>query len=162
MGLGPQYWLRDGKGGGAAADLGAASAAGPSRPASPDTARPEPIGEGQPQNKAIMARKKLDINIRAWIDKLPPSLRNKYVVAAIVYGFWMLLFDQHSIMNQYRLNKTLQELQTKKAYFETEIEKDSRKRENLSTDDRHLEQFAREEHLMKKDDEDIFIIQKKP
>ena len=65
-------------------------------------------------------------------------------------------------MNQYRLNKTLQELQTKKAYFEAEIEKDSRKRENLSTDDRHLEQFAREEHLMKKDDEDIFIIQKKP
>jgi len=41
--------LRDGKWGGAAADLAGAARAGPSRLASHDTARPEPIGEGQPQ-----------------------------------------------------------------------------------------------------------------
>ena len=45
-----------------------------------------------------------------------------------------------------------------KSYFEAEIKKNREELESLLSDDQKLERFAREKYLMKKDNEDIFII----
>lgn len=38
------------------------------------------------------------------------------------------------------------------------IDKDTKRLDQLKTNNKNLEKFAREQYLMKKDDEDIFII----
>lgn len=97
-------------------------------------------------------------NFRDFIDKLPKPLKNKFVVVTAVFVVWMFFFDKHSVITQYNLNSTLLELQNKEVYFEGEIATDTEKQEELTTNDKSQEKFAREEHLMKKDDEDIFVI----
>lgn len=96
-----------------------------------------------------------------YLSKLPKPLRNKYIVVVILFAFWLSIFDKHSLFKQYQLQATLAELKEKHSFFKSEIEKDSIKTLELSSDDKNLEKFAREEHLMKRDDEDVFIFVEK-
>ncbi len=52
----------------------------------------------------------------------------------------------------------LHQLEKDKIYFTNKIKEDSTKLHELKTDSKNLEKFAREQYLMKKDNEDIFII----
>ena len=97
-------------------------------------------------------------NIQYYFEKLPRPLRNKFLVTIGIFMIWMAFFDRHSLLTQFSLQNTLHELQNKRVYFNAEIKQDTKKQSELTTDDKSLEKFAREEHLMKKDDEDIFII----
>lgn len=45
-----------------------------------------------------------------------------------------------------------------KAFYLEKIEEDRKRLEELQTNNANLEKFAREQYLMKKDDEDIFVI----
>jgi hypothetical protein len=56
------------------------------------------------------------------------------------------------------LVSTLNDLEDQKVYFLEEIEKDSTELSRLMNDTAHLERFAREKYLMKRDNEDIFLI----
>jgi len=95
--------------------------------------------------------------VKDFWDKLPPSLRNKYSVTTAIFVVWMLFFDQHSVMSQYRLQKTFEELKNKKVYFEEEIEQANIDQRDLLTDQNTVEKFAREHYLMKKKDENIYV-----
>lgn len=90
--------------------------------------------------------------------KLPPILRNKYLLTLIVFLFWILLFDNNNLIDRYHDLKNLHQLEKDKVYYMERIEEDKRKLHELKTDDENLEKFAREQYHMKKDDEDIFII----
>jgi len=92
------------------------------------------------------------------IRKLLPRLKNKYVIAILVFFVWMLFFDRNNFIHQVRLVSTLNGLENQKVYYLEEIEKDSTELIRLQNDPDHLERFARENYLMKKDDEDIFLI----
>ena len=97
-------------------------------------------------------------NFQYYFEKLPKPLRNKFLVTTALFMIWMAFFDRHSLLTQFSLQNTLEELRDKRTYFQEEIKNDTKKQAELSTDDKSLEKFAREEHLMKKEDEDIFII----
>jgi cell division protein FtsB len=45
-----------------------------------------------------------------------------------------------------------------KEYYQQKIEEDRRRIDELKTNTENLEKFAREQYLMKKDNEDIFVI----
>ena len=70
----------------------------------------------------------------------------------------MLFFDNNNFITQFRLNKTLNELEMEKEYYLTEIEKDRKATHELMTDTTTLEKFGREQYLMKRDNEDIYLI----
>lgn len=89
---------------------------------------------------------------------VPVPLRNKFVVISIVFLVWMLFFDKHSFYNQMKLQATLEELNSKLSYYKDEIKVDTKKSIEISSDEKNLEKFAREEHLMKRADEEIFIV----
>ena len=89
---------------------------------------------------------------------IPPSLKNRYVLALIIFGIWMLFFDRNSMINQYRLVSTLNDLKTEKEYYQTEILSDSAALVKLQNSDEELERYAREKYLMKRDNEDIYLI----
>jgi cell division protein DivIC len=91
-------------------------------------------------------------------DKIPPWLRNKYVITIILFVLWVLLLDANNLVDRWRDMKKYRNLQRDKEYYSKRIEEDRRKLEELRTDNKSLEKFAREQYRMKKPDEDIYII----
>ncbi|MCB0821859.1 MAG: septum formation inhibitor [Bacteroidales bacterium] len=89
---------------------------------------------------------------------VPPFLKNRYILALIIFGIWMLFFDRNSMINQYRLVSTLGDLNTEKEYYQTEILSDSAALVKLQNSNEELERYAREKYLMKRDNEDIYLI----
>jgi cell division protein FtsB len=70
----------------------------------------------------------------------------------------MLFFDQRDMFNTLDQKKKLKELEVKKAYYVQEIEKAQQALSDLKNNPAALEKFARERYFMKKDGEDIYIV----
>lgn len=90
--------------------------------------------------------------------RIYPWLRNLYILFTVLFVVWILFFDQHNLFSQYRLTKELRKYEAQKAYYLDQIEKDRLAMEELVSDRASLERFGREEYLMKRDNEDIFLI----
>ncbi|MFW5725769.1 MAG: FtsB family cell division protein [Bacteroidota bacterium] len=93
------------------------------------------------------------------LEKIPSFLKNKYVIVLIAAGVWILFFDQNNLIQQYRLSRRIKELNQEKKYYQNEIQRDSTYLDKLKHDPLELERYAREKYLMKKKNEDIFIIE---
>ena len=89
--------------------------------------------------------------------KIPPYLKNKYSLTLIVFGIWMLLFDQNNLIMQFQNKWELWEMEDERAYYEEEIKHTKKDLEELTTDMGNLERFAREKYLMKRDNEEVFV-----
>lgn len=92
------------------------------------------------------------------MNKMLHFLNNKYALTIIVFGVWMLFFDNNNFIAQVRLNRTHHELEMEKQYYISEIEKDRQATFELMTDTLTLEKFGREQYLMKRENEDIYLI----
>ncbi len=90
--------------------------------------------------------------------KIPPYLKNRYSIVVLFFFVWMLFFDQNDIITQIKLKKRLNKIEKQKEYYNKEINRTQNELDNLLNDDAKLEKFAREKYLMKKKDEDLFII----
>jgi cell division protein FtsB len=84
--------------------------------------------------------------------------KNLFVLVLIVFVVWMLFFDSNSWFIHHELNTEMDDLEAEKEYYKKEIEKDNKAIKKLSTEE-GLEKFAREEYYMKRDKEEIFIIE---
>ena len=85
-------------------------------------------------------------------------LGNKYYLTLVAFIIWMLFFDNYSYFEHRFLNEQIDELNDNKKYYKSEIAKDSIKIKNLKNDNM-TEKYAREKYFMKKDSEDIYIIE---
>ena len=70
----------------------------------------------------------------------------------------MIFFDRNNVLTSYNTNNKLSELIEQKTYYQLEIKKVNKLKEELFSTAENKEKFAREKYLMKKDNEDIFII----
>ena len=86
------------------------------------------------------------------------GLRNKYLMAVLVFLVWLLIFDNNSLIDRVRYLKILHDMEEEKQYYMERIEEDSRRLNELKTDRDNLEKFAREQYFMKKENEDVFVI----
>jgi cell division protein FtsB len=93
-----------------------------------------------------------------FIEKIPPFLRNKYLLTIIIFVIWVVLLDSNNLISQHKEMKNLKKLRAEREYYVQRIEEDKRKLYELKTDDQNLEKFAREQYRMKKPDEDLYII----
>ncbi|TXG39012.1 FtsB family cell division protein [Seonamhaeicola maritimus] len=85
-------------------------------------------------------------------------LKNIFILILVAFAVWMLFFDANSWIIHHELNTDIKDLEDEKEYYKKEIEKDNRAIKKLSTED-GLEKFAREEYYMKRENEEIFIIE---
>ncbi len=83
---------------------------------------------------------------------------NKYYIIIAVFLMLMFFFDGNSMLRQRKLNKNLREARAMNAFYKEEIERQDAFLKKLHNDDDFAEKFAREKYLMKRDDEDVFII----
>jgi len=85
-------------------------------------------------------------------------LSNKYVWVLLFFTAWMLFLDNYSYLNHRELNKQIDELEDNKKYYQDEIKSDQTNIKLLKNPDQ-IEKYAREKYYMKKDSEDIYIIE---
>ena len=93
-------------------------------------------------------------------DKHPllKFLSNKYVIVLVFFIVWMFFLDTYSYLEHRFLDKEIDELQTNKEYYQNEINKDKKSIRTLKNQ-HQIEKYAREKYYMKKDNEDIYIIE---
>ncbi|MDA3816221.1 MAG: septum formation initiator family protein [Prolixibacteraceae bacterium] len=71
---------------------------------------------------------------------------------------WMLFFDEYNWMRIQNDSQKLESLKEEKLYLKEKIEEDRQQLHTLQNDTEALERFAREEYMLKKDNEEVFII----
>lgn len=84
---------------------------------------------------------------------------NKFVLATLAFIVWMLFLDVNSYLMHHELNGEIDELEESIGYYQTEIAKDKKKLEELTTDPEKLEKFAREQYWMHRKGEEIYLIE---
>ena len=99
-----------------------------------------------------------------YLRNIPAILTNKFLLAGLAFIAWMLFFDRNDFFVQSERRKELSDLQQSKEYFLSEITREKRFSEELKTNPAAIEKLAREKYLMKKDNEELFIVRdaKKP
>ena len=94
-----------------------------------------------------------------FLRKLSTIAKNKYLLSLTVFSVWMIFFDtQDIITTHFTLRNELHELQESRNYYLDKIDATKKELEQLKSDPATLEKYAREKYLMKKDNEDLFII----
>ena len=100
-------------------------------------------------------------NIKKAYNSLPNWLKNGYSISAMIFIIWILFFDTNSILVHIQRNQQIHSLQTDIEYYKEEIKKDSSLVQIVSQDSltKSLEKYIREQLLLSKSNEEIFIIE---
>jgi len=93
------------------------------------------------------------------LNRIPSLLRNKFILAGAGFIVWMLFFDRNDILTQIERRSELRELKQSKQYFEQQIAESRKFSKELQFNASAIEKYAREKYMMKRDNEDLFIIQ---
>lgn len=88
-------------------------------------------------------------------------IKNKYLLTVVGLAVWLTFFDRNDIFTQYDLRQQVKKLEAERDYYLHEINANKTAIEELNTNQESLEKFARETYLMKRDNEDIFVIVQK-
>lgn len=84
-------------------------------------------------------------------------LGSRYTLVLIFFLVWMLFLDNYSYFDSRILDRQIEELEDNKKYYKDEIAKDVQSIKNLNNPGQ-TEKYAREKYYMKRDSEDVYII----
>lgn len=93
------------------------------------------------------------------LKKLPPAFRNFYLVTGFCFFVWLLFLDSNDLISRVKMTNKINTLANEKEFYQEKIQEVEKDRKELMTNKELLEKFAREKYLMKKESEDIFIVQ---
>jgi cell division protein FtsB len=85
-------------------------------------------------------------------------LRNKYLLAIVAFLVWMFFFDRNDLLSQFERVSHSNELKKMEEKKGLEITDTRKELDLLKTNAQTIEKYAREKYLMKKDNEDLFIV----
>ena len=87
-----------------------------------------------------------------------PLIKNKYLLTLTVFMVWLIFFDNNNLVVRKRMLKEQRQLRGDCEYYRQRIVEDSTRLSELHKNTESLEKFAREQYLMKRDNEEIFVI----
>lgn len=93
------------------------------------------------------------------LNQIPAFVRNKFFLATVGFIVWMLFFDRNDLLTQIQRRRELSEIRQSKQYFEKQIAENRKFSKDLQFNASAIEKYAREKYMMKRDNEDLFIIQ---
>jgi hypothetical protein len=93
------------------------------------------------------------------LKKLPPVFRNFYFITIVLFLVWMTFLDSNDLISRFKMSSKLRGLEREKEFYQEKIGEVEKDRKELMTNKTLLEKFAREKYLMKKESEDLFIVQ---
>lgn len=82
----------------------------------------------------------------------------KSLILISLFLSWMFIFDSNNLLKQIEYHNTLNKLEQERAYYQHEISENQSSTNELISNIDKLERYAREKYLMKKENEDIFLI----
>tara|TARA_Y100000816_G_C26097436_1_gene581006 strand:- start:701 stop:1012 length:312 start_codon:yes stop_codon:yes gene_type:complete len=91
-------------------------------------------------------------------SKIFKFFSNVYVLISTFFLIWILFLDSNSVLVNIRLKSEINHLENQISQLKKEIDKDKKLISNLKNLD-SLERFGREKYFMKKQNEEIFIIE---
>jgi len=89
---------------------------------------------------------------------IPKILKNKYGIILLIFATWMLIFDENNLFRQIKITREYNKVRKEMKFFEKEIKTNSQGVKRLSDDPALLEKLARERYMMKKNNEDVYLI----
>ena len=98
--------------------------------------------------------KLVDIKRNKWFR----FFSNKFVIIAVLFLVWMFFFDTNSFFIHNELDTDIEALENNKEFYQEEIDNDKAFIQKMK-DSNEVEKFAREKYYLKKENEDIFIIE---
>ncbi len=87
-------------------------------------------------------------------------IRNKYPISLTIFVVWMFFFDTNSIVFMYKQYNELKDLKMQEEFLQEEIVKMTKEKEDLFSNNDKLEKYARENFYFKKDNEDVYVIER--
>jgi cell division protein DivIC len=92
------------------------------------------------------------------LTHIPAWLKNKYFISFAAFCVIILFLDKNDFFTQNGRLKELRKLQQSKKYYTTQIVAERKELEALKTNPAALEKLAREKYLMKRDNEELFLV----
>jgi cell division protein FtsB len=99
---------------------------------------------------------------KSFMIKLKRLSKNFYFISGILFLVWMLFFDSNDLFLQFQRSNKLHQLGAKKEFYLVKIDEVEKDRKELLSDDELLEKYARENYLMRKPTEDLYIVVEQP
>ncbi|HLG39616.1 MAG TPA: septum formation initiator family protein [Chitinophagaceae bacterium] len=96
------------------------------------------------------------------LTHIPPWIKNKFFIATTLFAAIMLFLDRNDLFTRLDRDRQLRELLQSKQYYTTQIAAEQAELDKMKTNPAVLEKYAREKYLMKRDNEDLFVIAEKP
>lgn len=92
-------------------------------------------------------------------ETLKKYLLNRYAITTIVFLVVVMFFDKYSLIDRWRNAQTINKLEKNIEYYKKEIDKNKQKKHDMQSGELILEKYGREEFYLKKEGEDIYIIE---
>ena len=90
---------------------------------------------------------------------IPSFLKNKFFLSTAFFAIWILFFDKNDLFTQMARGNELTSLKKSKEYYSEQIAQERKISEELQSNPITIEKYAREKYLMKRENEDLFIVQ---
>jgi cell division protein FtsB len=97
-----------------------------------------------------------------FLNHIPSWLKNKYLLTGVFFMVWMLFFDPKDILTDIERRDKLKELQKSELHIKQMISQSHQELDLLKNNAQNIEKYAREKYMMKKDNEDLFILKSAP
>jgi cell division protein FtsB len=92
------------------------------------------------------------------MKRLIDLLKNKFFLVTLAFLVWMIFFDRNDLFSQYEYRRQVNKLKTERDFYKAQTDEVNKELNELTSNPKQLEKFAREKYLMKKDNEDVFVI----
>lgn len=94
------------------------------------------------------------------MKRLINLFKNKYFLVTLAFLVWMVFFDRNDLLSQYQYHQQVKKLEHDRDFYLKQTAQVKQELHELNSNKEELEKFAREKYLMKKADEDIFVVVK--
>jgi len=93
-----------------------------------------------------------------FLNSIPYWLKSKYLLTGSFFAIWMFFFDQKDILSDLERRSKLNELEKSEQHLKDLISESHAELDLLKNNAQSIEKYAREKYMMKKDNEDLFIV----
>jgi cell division protein FtsB len=94
------------------------------------------------------------------LAKILSYFRNFYVVVGVLAAVWILFFDRYNFVDRLQTQLRIKDLRDDLEFYRAERDNIEETRNMMESDLGEIERFAREKYMMKRDNEDLFLIAK--
>ena len=96
--------------------------------------------------------------LKALYYRIPKFIRNRYTLTILAFIVYMFVSQRYNWSERMEIQKELDDLRSERDYYQMELNKVQQERNALLNDSLQLEKLAREKYFMKRDNEQVYII----